>query len=123
MDKIIAYWQQKFSEKLPAKDKLFGPSGIWHNSRHIYYDTDNIQEKRQDFVHYCPDCAGIYQVISESEKQYGQDYRIGGISIPIFACEACQKKGYELWESEQKKGDCDIYYLQDKKNDCYLASK
>jgi hypothetical protein len=120
---MIEYWHKKFTEKAPAKDELFGPSGIYKTTRSIYYDTDNIREVRQEFVHYCPDCQGIYQVISESEKQYGQDYRMEGISIPIYACRDCLKKGYELWESVKKKRDCDLYFLQDKKGDCYLTEK
>jgi hypothetical protein len=123
VDNVIAYWNKKLSEKKPTKEQLFRHEDVFTTNRNIFYDTDNIREIQQESVYYCPDCQGIYQVISESKKSYGRNYKIEGISIPIYACEKCERRAYELWEAEKKKKNYDIYYLQDKRNDRYLVEK
>jgi acetoin utilization deacetylase AcuC-like enzyme len=121
LDKLIAYWYKEFSSVPPTKEELFGSTGIYHHRRNIFYDTDNIREQQEETIHYCPECAGIYQVISQSDKAYRQNYRIAGISIPMFACPSCQQKGYALWEEAKSKKDCKCYYLQNKKDDEYYV--
>jgi len=129
---IISYWQEKLAQNPPDKESLFGPSHISNNRRNIYYDTDHISEEQQESVDYCPDCPGLYRVISEAKKAYGRDYTLWGISIPLFACTSCHKRAYELWDEQmQKKAGAngthrrletryDFYCLQDKKEDRYL---
>jgi len=116
---IINYWQEKLAQDAPDKESLFGPNRIYTRRRNIYYDTDQISEEQQEFVEYCPDCPGLYRVISGAKKAYGRDYRIWGISIPLYACPHCRHRAYELWGEElQKKsignGAYDFYCLQDK---------
>ncbi|MDD2402300.1 MAG: histone deacetylase [Clostridia bacterium] len=121
VDKIVKYWYKELSQKPPSKEELYGSTGIYSDERYIYYDTDSINEKQHELAYFCPDCPGIYQVLSQSNKSYGQNYKIDGITIPIFACPVCQKKAYDLWETEKEKGKSDIYYLQDKVKDSYLT--
>lgn len=123
VDKLIAYWYKELSSVSPVKEQLFGSTGIYHNHRSIYYDTDNIREQQEECIYYCPECAGIYQVTSRSDSAYGKGYQIMAISIPMFACSDCVQKGYELWEKEKQKNNCEFYYLQDKKADEYYISK
>ncbi|MDD2433228.1 MAG: histone deacetylase [Clostridia bacterium] len=120
IDKVIAFWQNKMTQTPPSKEELFATKIFYTNSRQLYYDTDNIREQQQEYVHYCPDCPGIYQVISQSNRSYGRNYSIKGTSIPIYACSICQEKGYEMWARDKKDKMYDLYYLQDKKNDEYL---
>ena len=123
IDRLINYWQNMFSANPPDKEQLFSGKMLYNRSRNIYYDTDNIREQQQEFVYYCPDCPGIYQVISESDKTFSRSCGIKGISIPIYACSKCEEFGYELWQKETKEKVYDYYYLQDKKNDQYLMEQ
>lgn len=126
VDKLIAYWQQKFNENHGDKEHLFGLSARYTNQRNIYYDTDQILEKQTETVDYCPDCPGLYQVTSEAEAQrdWGNNNRIKGFSIPLYACSACQNKAYHSFEkalAENKKTAAyDFIYLQDKKGNRFL---
>jgi acetoin utilization deacetylase AcuC-like enzyme len=123
IDKLIAYWQKKLAEIHPSKEELFSSKLIYKNSRHLYYDTDNIREQQQEEVSYCPDCPGVYQVISQSDRASGRNYYLKGISIPLYACSACQDNGYEIWERAKKEKGYDLCYLQDKKNDQYFREE
>jgi len=120
IDKLINYWQNKLSESPPEKEKLFSGKMLYNHSRNIYYDTDNIREQQQEYVYYCPDCPGIYQVISQSDKTFDRSYGIKGISIPMYACSKCEEFAYEMWQREKNEKVYEFYYLQDKKNDQYL---
>jgi acetoin utilization deacetylase AcuC-like enzyme len=120
VDKLIAFWQNKFAQTPLSKEELFNGKMLYTNSRNLYYDTDNIREQQQEYVYYCPNCSGIYQVISQSDRAYGRNYCIKGISIPMYACSVCEEKAYEMWERDKKENMYDIYYLQDKKNDRYF---
>lgn len=124
IDKLIAYWQQRFDEEPGDKENLFGLPARYTNQRSIYYDTDQILEKQIEAVDYCPDCPGLYQVTSEAQKDWGKNNSIKGISIPLYACSACQNKAYHCFEqalAENKKtARYDFIYLQDKKGNRYL---
>ena len=123
IDKLITYWQNTLSAIPPDKEKLFCGKLLYNHSRNIYYDTDNIREQQQEYVYYCPDCPGIYQVISQSDKTFDRNYGIKGISIPLYACSKCEEFAYELWHKEKNEKVYECYYLQDKKNDQYLMEQ
>jgi len=121
IDKLISYWHDKFRQRPPEKEELFMKKVLYQHSRSIYYDTDNIREQQQEYVYFCPDCPGIYQVISQSDRTIGKNFGIKGISIPIYACPICEEKGKEMWEREKRDRAYDLCFLQDKKNDHYLV--
>lgn len=121
IDEIIAYWQDTLSKKPSDKEEMFYIyDNLYRRHRNIYYDTDNIQEEQDEYVEYCPDCSGLFWVISKAHRMHGQNYRICGITIPLYACDKCQNKGYELFANMKKENTCHIYYLQDKKADEYI---
>ena len=123
IDKLITYWHKKLSANPPDKEELFLGKMLYNHSRNIYYDTDNIREQQQEYVYYCPDCPGIYQVISQSDKTFDRSYGIKGISIPMYACSKCEEFAYEMWQREKNEKVYELYYLQDKKNDQYLMEQ
>jgi len=124
---LVSYWQDRLSQKAPDKESLFGRDGLFKNRRQIYYDTDHISEEQEEFVHFCPDCPGLYRVHSRAAKHYGRGGSLWGLSIPVYACPECHKLAYRLWdEALPKKSDnslFDYYCLQDKKENRYLREK
>lgn len=122
VDGIIAYWQKKLGERRPDKEELFRGQEVFTRRKNIYYDTDQIQEGQEERIHYCPHCAGLYEVASKAVKSWGKDYSAWGIAIPHLACPACAQKGHEIWlaKSDKQKivtGEYDCYFLQDKNRD------
>jgi len=125
IDQVISYWQKKLQEKRPTKEELFKGKEIYTRHKNIYYDTDGIQERQIEKVHYCPKCHGLYEVISRPQKSWGEDYTAYGLSIPRLACADCVEKAYEIWERKKAQvagnsAEYDCYYLQDKHKDQYI---
>jgi len=126
--RVIGYWEEKLGREPPGKDELFAGKGLFSRSRGIYYDTDQIYEQQRESVEYCPDCPGIYQVESRAKKGWGESSWVWCISVPLYACQACQEKAYKYWELETtSKKDAasrpDWIYLQDKKGNRYLKER
>lgn len=72
------------------------PSGKWAYIPHsIYYDTEGIQEIRQDRVRICDQCGGT--VLIESQNASTGD-KFALIRIPFNACTGCRQAGEDLWE-------------------------
>ncbi|MEA4903117.1 histone deacetylase [Desulfitobacterium sp.] len=71
------------------------PGGKWAFIPHsVYYDTDGIQEIRQDRVRMCEHCGGT--VLIESQNAYaGEKFAL--IRIPFNACKECRQAGEDLW--------------------------
>lgn len=93
----------------------------YENNKRIYYDTDQIEERQTERVKMCADCAGYLKISSSAEKMWNNQ-RIIGISIPLYACPACQKEARDVFlkEKEQAKPTTDVIYLQDKPNDTFI---
>ena len=83
-------------------------------NRSIFYDTDNLLEKQSERIRVCPDCSGVYEIDSYTDR----GGHIFAIHIPISACKACQKLGYEWFDKASNKFD--RIFLQDRKQDLYL---
>ena len=118
IDRVIAYWQEKLAQEPPDKEELFQNKQVYTKRKKIYYDTDQIYEEQQEYVHFCPDCPGVYEVTSRAVQNWGHGHTIRAVSIPLYACPSCREKGYQLWETQikSKQQNYDYYYLQDKKN-------
>lgn len=126
IDAIIAYWQKKLVANKPTKEELFRGEQVFTRRKDIYYDTDQIQEAQEERIHYCPHCAGLYQVTSKAQKSWGQNFAAWGLAIPRLACSACVEKGYELWTEHTEKlalteREHYCYFLQDKNSDKYIS--
>lgn len=126
IDRVIEYWQKLFSQPAPEKEDLFKGQDSYTQRRNVYYDTDGIHELQQEWVDYCPDCQGLYRVATQSQKARSRDYSAWGVSIPLYACKSCRRKGYQLWDEASLRGNTqngekyEYYYLQDKQKDVYL---
>lgn len=126
IDEVIAYWQRKLSAQRPEKEELFRGQPLYSRRKNIYYDTDQIQEVQEEDVYYCPDCPGLYKVVSKSRKSRGRDYAAWCLAVPHSACPACTQKAYEIWTGENAKADrgereYNCYFLQDKSKDEFLS--
>lgn len=78
------------------REQKFLPGGKWAYIPHsVYYDTDGIQEIRQDRVRICQECGGTVLIESQNAST-GEKFAL--IRIPFHACSSCQQVGEDLWE-------------------------
>lgn len=78
------------------RDERSLPKGKWAYIPHsVYYDTEGIQEIRQDRIRICDQCGGTVLI----ESQHGSTgQRFALIRIPFNACSDCQQAGEDLFE-------------------------
>ncbi|HVJ48657.1 histone deacetylase [Desulfitobacterium sp.] len=72
------------------------PAGKWAYIPHsVYYDTEGIQEIRQDRIRICNQCGGTV-LIESQHASTGERFAL--IRIPFQACSTCRQAGEDLWE-------------------------
>jgi len=122
IDHIIDYLEKVFSEPLPDKERLFGPSKNFFDHRKIYYDTDNIWEEQKIHLNFCPNCQGFY-IIESSNLHSFSGTHIKAVSIPLYACKNCREKALSEWDDllhiQNKYKYFDYVYIQDKQKDFF----
>ncbi|KJS88391.1 MAG: histone deacetylase [Peptococcaceae bacterium BICA1-8] len=94
---------------------------FYERQRHIFYDTDGINEKQLETVKVCPSCPGYITIDSQASHGRSKNSKIYCIVIPIQACSDCQEKAREKYEKKlmDNSGDFQYIYLQDRVADNY----
>ena len=113
-DRALEKWRQR--EGTPLRRP--GGKEFEDRSRHLFYDTDMIQETQKERVRICSDCAGALRIESSSSR----GVRILAVHIPRKACGACREVGLQWYESAEW-GDFDQIFLQDRPRDRYEERK
>jgi acetoin utilization deacetylase AcuC-like enzyme len=111
-DTILSYWQQRKN----IQEQIQSRGDIFERRREIFYDTDGIVETQTEQVKACPECGGVWQIDSSSDR--GQ--HVLAVHIPVSACESCQNLGYH-WYDKAETQHFDFIFLQDRSTDEYLA--
>jgi acetoin utilization deacetylase AcuC-like enzyme len=88
---------------------------IVERDRNIFYDTDGIQERQNERLRYCRECAGALYIESSSTLRH----HVMAVHIPRNACPSCQKAGLEWFESAAESGRFHHAYLQDRVGGVY----
>ena len=94
--------------------KTYDEGRILERKRDIFYDTDGIQERQNEKIRCCSQCAGAFSISSTAST--GQ--HIMGVHIPMEACPECRKTGLD-WFQSGKKGAFRHVYLQDRDQGLY----
>jgi len=106
-------------EKCPAiLEKNRGGKPFAERSKKVFYDTDGILENQKETLRVCPDCGGVLNIDSRTDK----GYHIYAVHIPKKACKACQELGYQWFDAADGKKFNRIF-LQDRTHDQYLVRK
>ncbi len=74
------------------------PGDLITRSKHVFYDTDGIQESQEESVVQCHDCAGSLILKTKSSR----NPLSLGIEIPVDACEICYNEGISQFEKAKK---------------------
>lgn len=118
VDQLQKIWANR--EELAKKRKEeVGP--YFKERKRIYYDTDQIEETQDITVKMCDHCSGYILLHSRAERMWNSQ-AITGVSIPLYACSACQREGRATYQEAKVKADykTDVVYLQDKVADEFI---
>jgi acetoin utilization deacetylase AcuC-like enzyme len=102
-------------------EKLFGSGRFYQRKKHIYYDTDHIDEEQVESVRLCHSCPGFITIDSQANYGYGRLARAYCISVPFNACSSCQAEAYDAYEEEKRQPHYQFVYMQNKSTDTYLT--
>ncbi len=111
-DVLNNYFHPKPDYQLPGKKNFIG------REKDIYYDTDGIQEKQNEFIKICDKCRGLMYIESSSSV----NELCMGIEIPVDACKKCQSEGKKLFDKSVKSREYLTVQLTDRVNKKYTRS-
>jgi acetoin utilization deacetylase AcuC-like enzyme len=119
VEELLDVWDRR--DKVDI-EKIFGSGKFYQRRKHIYYDTDYIEEEQFEKVRFCSNCPGYIVIESKADRGYGIPNRLLAISIPFNACQNCQTEAYVLYEEGiHDRKQYDFVKLQDKSTDTYLS--
>ncbi len=118
VEQLRSIWENRNRVDL---DKIFGTGPFFQRRKHIYYDTDYIEEEQLERVRRCPSCPGYITIDSRADHGYGHPIRVFCVSIPFSACGACQTEAYDAYDQAKGLTQYQFVYLQDKSTDTCLA--
>jgi hypothetical protein len=85
----------------PAEEKDFSyPGDPITRRKHVYYDTDGIQESQFETILKCFNCPGLLSL----ETMSSVHPLSLGIEIPYAACPSCHEQGLKLFDSAKGMG-------------------
>ena len=64
-------------------------------------------------------CLGFRTIKSTAQQRSGKLYTVFCITIPIYACDSCQKEARQAYQDMINNGRFDLVYLQDRAKDEY----
>ena len=95
--------QQDTKPSFTTKSKSFFPKGPWiYSPRSVYYDTDGLEEERNDYIRQCSHCAGTVYIESSCSSSPKKSILV---RIPFQACSDCEQAGLDLWDYLQHHSD------------------
>jgi len=116
IEQIARVVHQNWKASLHPRDAVGKDSEFEERSRGIFYDTDMLNERQQETIRICRDCAGALRIDSSSDR----GDRILAVHIPRKACDACRQIGYDWYESAESSSFRQIC-LQDRVKDAYAV--
>jgi acetoin utilization deacetylase AcuC-like enzyme len=111
-DEIMELWRNRHTQR----EELIGRGKYLKRRKHIYYDTDGINEQQEETVRICDKCGGL--VLIDSIADTGN--RIYAVIIPYGSCMECRSCGDEIFTMTAK-GKYHYIYMQDRERDIFLV--
>jgi acetoin utilization deacetylase AcuC-like enzyme len=100
-------------------ERIFGSGPFFKRSRHIYYDTDQIEERQQEEIRRCESCSGYRVIVSSAVKPRGTKTKAGAVIIPWHVCHSCRTEAEKTFECLTADRQLEYVYLQDVAADRY----
>jgi acetoin utilization deacetylase AcuC-like enzyme len=118
VDELLQRWEMR-DKVSPDSSKISG--NYYTRDRHIFYDTDYIEEIQAEKLRMCNNCPG-YLVI-DTKANHGSS-RTGSalcISVPHAACGRCRSEAADLYEHSKRTAKHKHIFLQDKSADIFYG--
>lgn len=118
VEELLKRWEMR--EKVsPDPKNIVG--NYYQRRKHIFYDTDYIEENQIEKLRLCDNCPGFLVIDSEANHGYGTAGSVLCISVPLAACSKCRTEAEDIYERSKKATEYRYIYLQDKSADIFYG--
>jgi len=93
----------------------------YQRKKHIFYDTDYIEENQLEKLRLCDECPGYIIIDSKANHGFGRAGTALCISIPFTACARCRAEAADIYEQSKRAAQHRYIYLQDKYSDMFYS--
>ncbi|MDA8234144.1 MAG: histone deacetylase [Clostridia bacterium] len=115
VNRLQADWRNR--EKL-ADRQLSPGQEFYERNKSIFYDTDYIQEEQLERLRICDHCPGYFSIETKAGGNGAKNSALA-ITVPIQACERCQREAHQLYREAKARREVDYIYLQENVDDLY----
>jgi acetoin utilization deacetylase AcuC-like enzyme len=99
----------------PLPQSEFEPGTFVTREKSIFYDTDMIQERQNESVMICSDCAGTLVIETRSSNNEPSFC----VDIPLSACNRCGNEGLRIFEEAQQNSEYQHVKLINRRDKIY----
>lgn len=92
-DEVLSLWNRR--KKVNLKE-IFGEGRFFQRDRQIYYDTDNIYERQQEYIRLCSECPGWRLIFTSSTRLQEP---VAAILTSWHTCPACEREAERQFEN------------------------
>lgn len=118
VDELLQRWERRDLVS-PDPKKISGR--FYTRDKHIFYDTDYIEENQTEQLRLCDDCPGYLVIDSRANRGHGSNGRVLCLSVPHTACGRCRAEAADLYEGHKSSAKYNYIYLQDKCEDVFYS--
>ncbi len=114
--------RQRWEERDNAPiDKNNINSGYYQRKKHIFYDTDYIEENQLERLRLCEQCQGYLIIDTKANLGFHKPATALCISVPADACPKCRAEAADIFQQSKKTNQYRYVYLQDKHFDTFYG--
>jgi len=118
VDELLQKWEMR-DRVSPDSKNVDG--NYYTRKKHIFYDTDQIEENQIEKLRLCDQCPGYLLIDSEADHGYSKKGKALCISVPFTACGKCRNEAADIYEQYKKSAKYKYIYLQDKLADMFYS--
>ncbi len=118
VDELLQRWEMR-DKTSPDSKKIAG--NYYTRDKHIFYDTDYIEENQVERLRICNNCPGYLLIDSEANHGHSKSGKVLCISVPFTACGACRSEAAGIYAQTKKSAQYKYIYLQDKTADMFFS--
>ncbi len=118
VEELLGHWEKR-DKAVPEPKYVEG--NYYQREKHIFYDTDYIDENQVERLRLCDHCPGYLSIESSANHGYGNAGNVLCLSIPYRACSKCRNEALDLYTESKNKSKYQYIYLQDKISDTFMG--
>jgi len=111
-------WETRDNAPIEKRDVN---GNYYQRKKHIFYDTDYIEENQLEKLRLCDCCPGYLIIDTKANLGFNRPATALCISVPAAACPKCRAEAGDVFQQSKKTSQYRNVYLQDKHSDTFYG--